>query len=124
MGWTTIIFGSFVAVSAEFSLFSFRSMTPVSVEQMNSSVWKILELDSFVGSNLYCSSCRLFLSSSLILFSEMLTSLIVFSGLETSDTVNVRTRDNKVHGEKSLSALLERFWELKLNKKADSEEEF
>jgi len=50
--------------------------------------------------------------------------LVVGDKEQTSETVNVRTRDNKVHGEKSLAALLERFWELKMNKKADSEEEF
>ena len=41
-----------------------------------------------------------------------------------SKTVNVRTRDNKVHGEKSLSMLLTRFNELVAMKEADSEEEF
>ena len=76
MGWTTIIFGSFTAVSIGFSLLSFHCMTLVSVEQMNSSFWQILELDSFVGSHLYCF--WLFLSS----------SLIVFSGTETSNTLN------------------------------------
>ena len=39
-------------------------------------------------------------------------------------TVNVRTRDNKVHGEKSVDAVLERFSHLKKEKLADSEEPF
>ena len=42
----------------------------------------------------------------------------------TSNTVNVRTRDNKVHGEKSLDALLDRFNALAESKKDDSEAEF
>ena len=50
--------------------------------------------------------------------------LVVGDKEQTSDTVNVRTRDNKVHGEKSIVSLLERFAQLKLNKKDDSEEEF
>jgi len=42
----------------------------------------------------------------------------------TSNTVNVRTRDNKVHGEKSLDALLARFKSLTESQKDDSEAEF
>jgi len=50
--------------------------------------------------------------------------LVVGDKEMTSHTVNVRTRDNKVHGEKSIDALLERFKKLKEAKKGDSEEEF
>lgn len=39
-------------------------------------------------------------------------------------TVNVRTRDNKVHGEKTLDAVIERFFQLKTEKSDDSEEAF
>lgn len=50
--------------------------------------------------------------------------LVVGDKEQSSGTVNVRTRDNKVHGEKSVENLLERFKFLKANKKTDSEEEF
>lgn len=50
--------------------------------------------------------------------------LVVGDKEQSSETVNVRTRDNKVHGEKSIVSLLERFNHLRSNKKADSEEEF
>ncbi|XP_057300537.1 threonine--tRNA ligase 1, cytoplasmic-like isoform X2 [Hydractinia symbiolongicarpus] len=50
--------------------------------------------------------------------------LVVGDKEKTSHTVNVRTRDNKVHGEKSIEALLARFHQLKASKKDDSEEEF
>lgn len=50
--------------------------------------------------------------------------LVVGDKEQVSDTVNVRTRDNKVHGEKSIVALLERFNQLRLMKNADSEEDF
>ena len=42
----------------------------------------------------------------------------------TSSTVNVRTRDNKVHGEKSLEALLTRFEQLQHTKQDHSEDDF
>ena len=38
--------------------------------------------------------------------------------------MNVRTRDNKVHGEKSVQAIIERFATLGREKLADSEEPF
>ena len=41
-----------------------------------------------------------------------------------SNTVNVRTRDNKVHGEKDMAALLARFNDLSQSRKDDSEAEF
>lgn len=50
--------------------------------------------------------------------------LVVGDKEQTSNTVNVRTRDNKVHGEKSIDALLSRFTELSQSKKDDSEAEF
>ena len=76
IGWTTIVFRSFDAVSVGFSLLSFRCMTLVSTEVLLGTLRKIPELDSFVGSHLYCS--RLFVSS----------SSVVFSSIETSNTVN------------------------------------
>ncbi|XP_065671170.1 threonine--tRNA ligase 1, cytoplasmic isoform X3 [Hydra vulgaris] len=50
--------------------------------------------------------------------------LVVGDKEMTSNTVNVRTRDNKVHGEKSLEAVLARFNELNTSRKDDSENEF
>jgi len=50
--------------------------------------------------------------------------LVVGDKEQSSGTVNVRTRDNEVHGEKSIQDLMERFNFLKANKKTDSEEKF
>ena len=41
----------------------------------------------------------------------------------TSETVNVRTRDNKVHGEKSVTAVIERFRELIQTRSRTSEDD-
>lgn len=41
-----------------------------------------------------------------------------------SGTANVRTRDNKVHGEHSIEAIIERFKEFKQTKCLDAEEKF
>lgn len=43
---------------------------------------------------------------------------------ENSNTVNVRTRDNKVHGEKTVDQVLEKFAYLAKERIKDSEEEF
>lgn len=43
---------------------------------------------------------------------------------KSSDTVNVRTRDNKVHGERSLTDCMERLKELKASRSRNAEEEF
>lgn len=43
---------------------------------------------------------------------------------KSSDTVNVRTRDNKVHGERSLKDCMERLKELKASRTRNAEEEF
>ncbi len=43
---------------------------------------------------------------------------------KSSDTVNVRTRDNKVHGERSLMDCMERLKELKASRTRNAEEEF
>ena len=43
---------------------------------------------------------------------------------ENSSTVNVRTRDNKVHGEKSLDQVLEKFAFLAKERIRNSEDEF
>lgn len=50
--------------------------------------------------------------------------LVVGEKEMNSNTVNVRTRDNKVHGEKDIAALLARFNDLAQSKKDDSEAEF
>ena len=41
-----------------------------------------------------------------------------------NDTANVRTRDNKVHGEHSIVQIIERFKDLDRNKVPDAEEKF
>ena len=43
---------------------------------------------------------------------------------ETNNTVNVRTRDNKVHGEHSVVHVLERFRDFKTTRIMDAEEKF
>ena len=43
---------------------------------------------------------------------------------ESSNTVNVRTRDNKVHGEKSIDQVLEKFVYLAKERVRNSEDEF
>lgn len=43
---------------------------------------------------------------------------------EISNTVNVRTRDNKVHGEKTIDQVLEKFAYLTKERIKDSEDEF
>ena len=43
---------------------------------------------------------------------------------QANGTVNVRTRDNKVHGEHSVAAVVERFRFLQQTRSLDSEEGF
>ena len=43
---------------------------------------------------------------------------------ENCNTVNVRTRDNKVHGEKTINEVLDKFAHLSKERIKDSEEEF
>lgn len=43
---------------------------------------------------------------------------------KTSETVNVRTRDNKVHGERSVQDCMKRLQELKAARSLMAEEEF
>uniref|UniRef100_A0A671QR85 threonine--tRNA ligase n=1 Tax=Sinocyclocheilus anshuiensis TaxID=1608454 RepID=A0A671QR85_9TELE len=50
--------------------------------------------------------------------------LVVGEKEKSSDTVNVRTRDNKVHGERSLTDCMERLKELKASRTRNAEEEF
>uniref|UniRef100_A0A8C2B3R9 threonine--tRNA ligase n=1 Tax=Cyprinus carpio TaxID=7962 RepID=A0A8C2B3R9_CYPCA len=50
--------------------------------------------------------------------------LVVGEKEKSSDTVNVRTRDNKVHGERSLTDCMERLKELKASRSRNAEEEF
>ena len=50
--------------------------------------------------------------------------LVVGEKERDAGTVNVRTRDNKVHGEKTVSSVIERFSQLKIEKTGDSEEAF
>ena len=42
----------------------------------------------------------------------------------SSQTVNVRTRDNKVHGEKSVADVIARFGKLVKSRSNDSEDNF
>uniref|UniRef100_A0A671RDR0 threonine--tRNA ligase n=1 Tax=Sinocyclocheilus anshuiensis TaxID=1608454 RepID=A0A671RDR0_9TELE len=50
--------------------------------------------------------------------------LVVGEKEKSSDTVNVRTRDNKVHGERSLTDCMERLEELKASRTCNAEEDF
>ncbi|KAF4074381.1 hypothetical protein AMELA_G00238770 [Ameiurus melas] len=50
--------------------------------------------------------------------------LVVGEKEKSSDTVNVRTRDNKVHGERSLADCMERLRHLKALRSRNAEEEF
>uniref|UniRef100_A0AAR2KY62 threonine--tRNA ligase n=1 Tax=Pygocentrus nattereri TaxID=42514 RepID=A0AAR2KY62_PYGNA len=50
--------------------------------------------------------------------------LVVGEKEKSSDTVNVRTRDNKVHGERSLTECMERLKQLKAARTRNAEEEF
>ncbi|KAM4615929.1 threonine--tRNA ligase 1, cytoplasmic isoform 1-T1 [Polymixia lowei] len=50
--------------------------------------------------------------------------LVVGEKEKTSDTVNVRTRDNKVHGERSVKDCIERLQQLKSSRSRNAEEEF
>ncbi|XP_071339536.1 threonine--tRNA ligase 1, cytoplasmic [Trachinotus anak] len=50
--------------------------------------------------------------------------LVVGEKEKTSNTVNVRTRDNKVHGERSVEACIERLKQLKTSRSRNAEEEF
>lgn len=50
--------------------------------------------------------------------------LVVGQKERDNNTVNVRTRDNKVHGERSIAEVIERFTEFKKTRILDSEEKF
>ena len=63
---------------------------------------------------------------SLVSFCNVLVAFLSVVGEkeEHSNTVNVRTRDNKVHGEKTVDQVLEKFAYLAKERIKDSEEEF
>ncbi|KAJ8005501.1 hypothetical protein DPEC_G00118610 [Dallia pectoralis] len=50
--------------------------------------------------------------------------LVVGEKEKASETVNVRTRDNKVHGERSVKECMERLLQLKTSRSRNAEEEF
>lgn len=50
--------------------------------------------------------------------------LVVGEKEKTSGTVNIRTRDNKVHGERTVSETIERLQQLKRSRSKQAEEEF
>ncbi|MGH0162123.1 UNVERIFIED_CONTAM: hypothetical protein FKN15_042435 [Acipenser sinensis] len=50
--------------------------------------------------------------------------LVVGEKEKSSNTVNVRTRDNKVHGERTVSECIERLQQLKVSRTRNAEEEF
>ncbi|XP_046278248.1 threonine--tRNA ligase 1, cytoplasmic isoform X2 [Marmota monax] len=50
--------------------------------------------------------------------------LVVGEKEKTSGTVNIRTRDNKVHGERTVSETIERLQQLKQSRSKQAEEEF
>ena len=70
-------------------------------------------------------ACSFSLSLSLSLsLSPPSLSPVVGEKEETHDTVNVRTRDNKVHGEHQLEDLIPRLVRLKESRAATDEAEF
>lgn len=50
--------------------------------------------------------------------------LVVGEKEKASGTVNIRTRDNKVHGERTIADTVERLLELKCSRSRQAEEEF
>jgi len=50
--------------------------------------------------------------------------LVVGEKEKASGTVNIRTRDNKVHGERTIADTVERLLELKCSRSKQAEEEF
>lgn len=61
------------------------------------------------------------------LLSPLLVSLhvkVVGEKEKTSNTVNVRTRDNKVHGERTVEECIERLKQLKSTRSRNAEEDF
>lgn len=50
--------------------------------------------------------------------------LVVGEKEQTNGTVNIRTRDNKVHGEHSVAKVIERFTELAQQRVLNSEDSF
>ena len=57
-------------------------------------------------------------------FRPVIFSTVVGEKEKTNATANVRTRDNKVHGEKSVENIIARFKELQQSKANTSEEPF
>lgn len=50
--------------------------------------------------------------------------LVIGEKEKASGTVNIRTRDNKVHGERTISETIERLQQLKQSRSKQAEEEF
>lgn len=50
--------------------------------------------------------------------------LVVGEKEKASGTVNIRTRDNKVHGERTVEETVERLQQLKRSRSKQAEEEF
>ncbi|MEQ2228162.1 Threonine--tRNA ligase 1, cytoplasmic [Ilyodon furcidens] len=50
--------------------------------------------------------------------------LVVGEMEKSSNTVNVRTRDNKIHGQRSVEECIERLKKLKASRSRNAEEEF
>lgn len=69
-------------------------------------------------------SVRMFTRSPFPLQSFVSFVLVVGEKEKTSGTVNIRTRDNKVHGERTLSETIERLQQLKQSRSKQAEEEF
>lgn len=59
-----------------------------------------------------------------LLFTSLVSSPVVGEKEKTAGTVNVRTRDNIVHGEFSIGAVIEKFSALQKNRTLASEENF
>lgn len=84
---------------------------------------------SSVSEHLRFASCSSFFPSSADNASSPLSRLalpgtVVGEKEKTSNTVNVRTRDNKVHGECSVEECIQRLKRLKASRSRNAEEEF
>lgn len=86
---------------------------PGSVLKYSSCLFFSLSLQSLCC----CPSRYWFLLSSLFV-------KVVGEKEKTSNTVNVRTRDNKIHGERTVEECIERLKQLKSTRSQNAEEEF
>ena len=74
----------------------------------------------FINLNLFCM--HIFIVKKLIIL--LYSSAVVGEKERNNTTVNVRTRDNKVHGEHAVSHVIERFKHFRDEKTVDAEDKF